>query len=72
MEINGKKVMLKWNDSCNFYQPPRAHHCSVNNDCIEKFDHHCPWVGTTIGQARSPTSLVHRMTLLLDSRVSAV
>lgn len=54
-EINGKKVMLKWNDSCNFYQPPRAHHCSVNNDCIEKFDHHCPWVGTTIGQARPRT-----------------
>ena len=50
--MNGHKVTLKWNDSCNFYQPPRAHHCSINNDCIEKFDHHCPWVGTTIGQAR--------------------
>lgn len=51
--VNGKKVTLKWNDSTNFYQPPRAHHCSVSNDCVEKFDHHCPWVGTTIGQART-------------------
>ena len=56
--MNGKKVSLKWNDSCNFYQPPRAHHCSVNNDCIEKFDHHCPWVGTTIGQRNYRTFLL--------------
>jgi palmitoyltransferase ZDHHC9/14/18 len=48
--VTASQVSLKWNDSCNYYQPPRAHHCSVNNDCIEKFDHHCPWVGTTIGQ----------------------
>ena len=47
---NGRSVTVKWNDTCNIYQPPRAHHCSVNDDCIDKFDHHCPWVGTTIGR----------------------
>ena len=45
-----KIVTVKWNDTTNFFQPPRAHHCSINNDCVEKFDHHCPWVGTTIGR----------------------
>ena len=58
VEVAGKRVTLKWNDSCNFYQPPRAHHCSVNNDCVEKFDHHCPWVGTTIGQRNYRTFLL--------------
>tara|TARA_B110000971_G_scaffold217240_1_gene253719 strand:+ start:6707 stop:7396 length:690 start_codon:yes stop_codon:yes gene_type:complete len=45
-----KQVTVKWNDTINQYQPPRAHHCSANDDCVDKFDHHCPWVGTTIGR----------------------
>eukprot|EP00955_Chlamydomonas_euryale_P108646 365864-Chlamydomonas_euryale.AAC.1 len=44
--------MIRYNDTCHFYQPPRAHHCSINDNCIERFDHHCPWVGTTIGKVR--------------------
>lgn len=47
--VNGHRVMVRYNETCHFYQPPRAHHCSVNDNCVEKFDHHCPWVGTTIG-----------------------
>ena len=50
VEVNGHMVLVRYNETCNFYQPPRAHHCSVLNDCIERFDHYCPWVGTTIGK----------------------
>ena len=50
VEVNGHMVVVRYNETCNFYQPPRAHHCSVLNDCIERFDHYCPWVGTTIGK----------------------
>jgi hypothetical protein len=51
--VNGQRVTVRYNDTCHFYQPPRAHHCSVNDNCIERFDHHCPWVGTTIGKVRA-------------------
>eukprot|EP00878_Enallax_costatus_P016643 GHUV01017462.1.p1 GENE.GHUV01017462.1~~GHUV01017462.1.p1 ORF type:complete len:277 (+),score=34.72 GHUV01017462.1:717-1547(+) len=56
--VNGHRVTVRYNDTCHFYQPPRAHHCSVNDNCIERFDHHCPWVGTTIGKRNYRTFLM--------------
>lgn len=39
----------KYCDDCDFYIPPRAHHCYVCRTCILKHDHHCYFVGTCIG-----------------------
>jgi palmitoyltransferase ZDHHC9/14/18 len=49
VNVRGHRVTVRYNDTCHFFQPPRAHHCSVNDNCIQRFDHHCPWVGTTVG-----------------------
>jgi len=48
--IAGQTVEFRWCDSCLLWRPPRASHCSICKRCFERFDHHCPFIGTCVAK----------------------
>jgi len=43
-------VERRYCTACNLEQPLRTKHCEDCQKCIAQYDHHCPWVGTCIGE----------------------
>ena len=47
-QLDGKP---KFCSECASWKLDRTHHCSMNNRCILKMDHFCPWIGGPLGES---------------------
>ncbi|MES1915244.1 MAG: hypothetical protein MHM6MM_007220 [Cercozoa sp. M6MM] len=57
---------------CSLIKPNRAHHCSVCDHCVLKYDHHCMWLNNCIGHANYKYFVLMLFYMALVSLLSAV
>ena len=50
---------------CEVLTTPRSQHCSICDRCVERWDHHCPWINNCVGVRNHNNFMVFLISLVL-------
>jgi hypothetical protein len=51
---------------CQIVRTPRSRHCGACNHCVERFDHHCPWINNCVGTRNHWAFMIFLITMGLS------
>ncbi|CAD8174575.1 unnamed protein product [Paramecium pentaurelia] len=51
---------------CSDVKPPRSRHCEICQKCVNKYDHHCPWLSNCVGEKNQYVFITFLFTLILS------
>ena len=72
MVSNGSFVKYTYCFTCNIFRPPRTSHCALCDNCCQRFDHHCKWLGTCVGKRNYKYFFTLVLTLVINALIEIV
>ena len=70
--INGSLMKLNYCHTCSIFKPPRTSHCKICDNCCQRFDHHCLWLGTCVGNRNYKYFFLLITCITLDSIIEII
>eukprot|EP01127_Copromyxa_protea_P001461 TRINITY_DN11445_c0_g1_i1.p1 TRINITY_DN11445_c0_g1~~TRINITY_DN11445_c0_g1_i1.p1 ORF type:complete len:276 (-),score=4.17 TRINITY_DN11445_c0_g1_i1:45-872(-) len=72
VEVRGHEEKMKWCSTCHIWRPLRCSHCRSCDQCVHRFDHHCPFVGNCIGLQNYRTFIIFLFDACLASTFATI